>query len=391
MPTGQQYATNVPQTTLTASINAAAPSMQVLSATGWPAAPFTAILDIGTSSQEPVDVTAVVGTTFTITRAIDGTSAFSHGPGFTAGTVTHGDIGRDFREARTHMDGATNQHGVGVGNDLVGTGTAQNLSNKTIVAGTYSGTQSMGSGAWSGTGGLTEATLAFSGLTGAATSTTRFAGTVTGDPPTSGTFTTGDLVYSTNYRGWWICTAGGTPGTWAAVGRHLLVTSSPVSGTVTFSSIPANYSHLVVEYVARTSNAGGGGHDYITMQLNGSSSNNYTWRAYGVGQTGAGAPAVFTDGSTGFNTQMNCGIVWSSKFATAGSGRGYIEIPYYADTTFFKEIHWNGSSGDGTNSSLTVNGGGNYNASAGAVTSFSISTSTGSFLTGTTFKLYGVA
>lgn len=131
MPTGQQYATNVPQTTLTGSVNASATSLSVASSSGWPATPFTACLDIGTSTQEPVDVTAVVGTTWTVTRNIDGTTGFSHAIG---ATVTHADIGRDFREARTHMDASTNVHGLSGGAAVVGDIQTQTLTNKTLTA-----------------------------------------------------------------------------------------------------------------------------------------------------------------------------------------------------------------------------------------------------------------
>lgn len=137
MPTGQQYATNVPQTTLTGSINASATSFSVASSASWPSVPFTAVLDIGTSTQEPVDVTAVVGTTWSVTRNIDGTTGFSHAIG---ATVTHADIGRDFREARTHMDASTNVHGLTGGAAVVGDTQTQTLTNKTITSPSIGGT-----------------------------------------------------------------------------------------------------------------------------------------------------------------------------------------------------------------------------------------------------------
>ena len=138
MPTGQQYATNVPQTTLVAGINSAATSFQVASSTNWPNTPFTAILDLGQSNQEPVDVTVVSGVNWTVTRAIDNTTALSHAAN---ATVTHGDIGRDFRELRSHIDASTSNdaageavHGLGVGSTVVGTLETQTLQHKSLAA-----------------------------------------------------------------------------------------------------------------------------------------------------------------------------------------------------------------------------------------------------------------
>lgn len=139
MPTGQQYATNVPQTTLASGITAVATSFVVASSSNWPATPFTAVIDIGNSIQEPVDVTNVSGTTWTVTRAIDGTTAFAHA---TNATVTHADIGRDFREARTHMDATsgTNAHGLANSSFVVGTLDTQTLTNKSLTSPTITGT-----------------------------------------------------------------------------------------------------------------------------------------------------------------------------------------------------------------------------------------------------------
>jgi hypothetical protein len=130
MPTGQQYATNVPQATLTAGIAAGTTSFAVNSLSSWPATPFTAVLEIDTTLQEPIDVTGVSGNTITAcTRAIDGTTAFAHSAN---ANLTHADIGRDFREARTHMDASTGVHGVA--GAVVGTTDSQTLTNKTLTA-----------------------------------------------------------------------------------------------------------------------------------------------------------------------------------------------------------------------------------------------------------------
>ena len=137
MPTGQNYSTNVPQTTLTSQVNATTTTFPVASSTGWPSTPFTAVVDVGLSTQEPVDVTTIVGTTWTVTRNIDGTVGFAHANG---ATVTHADIGRDFRESRAHIDAASSNdstghavHGLQASSAVVGTTDTQTLTNKTAT------------------------------------------------------------------------------------------------------------------------------------------------------------------------------------------------------------------------------------------------------------------
>lgn len=96
---------------------------------GLPATPFTLVLDPSTASEEIVTVTGVSGTTLTITRAQDGTSAVTHSAG--AG-VRHMATARDFTEAAAHADATANIHGLTGGAVLVGTTTAQTLTGKTI-------------------------------------------------------------------------------------------------------------------------------------------------------------------------------------------------------------------------------------------------------------------
>lgn len=157
MPFSQHYGTNVPQVVLTAPLTSSATLATVSSSAGWPATPYTAVFGIGTALQEAVDVTGVSGLQWTITRGVDGTLSQAHA---TNETVTHGDIGRDFREARAHLDSigpsdstGYNVHGLALG-PVAGVADTQTLTNKTISAGTYTGAQTMGSGAWTGTGSI---------------------------------------------------------------------------------------------------------------------------------------------------------------------------------------------------------------------------------------------
>ena len=71
--TNRNYSNIALDTTLAASITAGDLTLTVASALGWPAAPFAAVLDPGSLTiEEVVQVTLVVGTTFTITLPIAG-------------------------------------------------------------------------------------------------------------------------------------------------------------------------------------------------------------------------------------------------------------------------------------------------------------------------------
>ena len=95
-------------TALSSGVNTSATTLVVDSVAGWPAStPFTIALDRGTASEELAEVTAVVGTTLTVTRGIDGSSAKAH----TAGaTVEHCVSARDFDEGNAHTSGTSQSH-----------------------------------------------------------------------------------------------------------------------------------------------------------------------------------------------------------------------------------------------------------------------------------------
>ncbi len=152
MPT-RQYSSRSQQSTLTSAITAGAATMTVVSGTallGGVTIPsgrtFTLVIDVDTALEEIVDATAVSTNTFTITRAIDGSSAQSHSAG---AVVRHMAIGRDYRDANLHTqasasyndgDGnAQSMHGITSGEgDVVGTLKTQTLTNKTLTAPTIS-------------------------------------------------------------------------------------------------------------------------------------------------------------------------------------------------------------------------------------------------------------
>ena len=103
------YSSTAVATTLSASANNSTTSITVTALSGYPAQfPYTAIIDPDTASEEVVTVTAASGTTLTVTRGSDGTSAVSHNAG---AVFRHGVSARDFDETNSHVnDSSTDVH-----------------------------------------------------------------------------------------------------------------------------------------------------------------------------------------------------------------------------------------------------------------------------------------
>jgi hypothetical protein len=126
-----RYYANAPATTLAASCTNSATSILVSSVTGFPIQyPYTLILDRGTISEEAVSVTAAAGTTLTVTRHIDSTTAFAHSTG---AVVEHGVTAQDVREPNAHINLASGVHGVA--GAVVGTTDVQVVTNKDLTSG----------------------------------------------------------------------------------------------------------------------------------------------------------------------------------------------------------------------------------------------------------------
>jgi hypothetical protein len=134
MPTiARYYSSTAAKTTLSQAIDASttSTSLSLAAASGLPSQyPFTLILEKDTANEEIVTVTALVGTAYTVTRGVDGTSSKAHSVG---AVVEHGVSALDFSDFRTH-EAATNAHGVT--GDIVGTGGAQTLTGKTLTTAT---------------------------------------------------------------------------------------------------------------------------------------------------------------------------------------------------------------------------------------------------------------
>jgi hypothetical protein len=127
--------TNTGQTsTLVSAIGATDTSFTLNNYAGDPTPPFTAALGRGTVSEEVVLVTAVNGSTVTVSRGYDQTSAQAQGAGTTFQEVV---AAIDFREANAHVNATTGVHGTT--GAIVDTTSAQTLANKTLTSPTVNG------------------------------------------------------------------------------------------------------------------------------------------------------------------------------------------------------------------------------------------------------------
>jgi hypothetical protein len=97
---------------------------------------FTIVIDPDTALEEVVDIYSpstnpVSGNNLTIVRGVDGSSAQDHSAG---AVVRHMIIGRDLREANTHIEASAAVHGLA--GTVVGTTDAQALTNKDLSSAT---------------------------------------------------------------------------------------------------------------------------------------------------------------------------------------------------------------------------------------------------------------
>lgn len=123
----QNYTNTASVATVSGStVSSGATSMTVANFSGWPSVPFWAIVNRGTVSAEVVKVTNVAGSTLTISRGQDGTTASSHNVGE---TVEHIIPAYAANLAESHPEVTTGAHGIT--GDPVGTTQAQTLTNKT--------------------------------------------------------------------------------------------------------------------------------------------------------------------------------------------------------------------------------------------------------------------
>ena len=137
--TTRKYSSRSQQTTLSGGLTSSGTSATVISGSSLlggitvsAGETFTIVIDPDTALEEIVDVTATSGNTFTITRAIDGSTGQAHSAG---AIVRHMAIGRDYRETNTHIENTTTAHGITLAN-LIKTSDTGTVTSTMILDGT---------------------------------------------------------------------------------------------------------------------------------------------------------------------------------------------------------------------------------------------------------------
>lgn len=343
-----RYYANAPATTLSTGCTAGATSITVASVSGFPVTfPYTIIIDRGEATEEVLEVTAAGGTTLTVTRGVDSTTAFAHA---TAAVVEHGISARDLREPNLHVNSNNNVHGVT--GDVVGTTDSQALTNKDLTSATNTLPSQPPIGSvlmWSGSSAPTNYLLCDGSAVSRTTYATLFAvtGTTFGAGNGSTTFNLPDLRDRV---------AMGVSGTKARGS-----TGGSATVTLTTTQLPA-HTHTTAAHthtIAHTHNmnhthsdtGSSGTHDHDTQNsATDGTTNNVIRRGsvsdFTTGNTDQILPAgahthtvPSFSGSTGAESNANTNNISSGATTSTGSGSSFsILNPYVALNYIIKAL-----------------------------------------------------
>jgi hypothetical protein len=218
-------------------------------------------------------------------------------------------------------------------------------------------------------------------MTGAATGSGGLAGQTSLAAPSSGTYVTGDIVVDGGFGTTWVCTSGGSPGSWSANPTQISTqTLGSNAASVTFSSIPA-FNHISVVWKARSSAAVLA--EQLYLRFNGDSAAHYFWEKV------EGNNATLTSGSSGGAVAfVQMGTITGASGTANCFGSGNFTVAYFNDTTNFSSVQ--GTACTLVSSSNLYNGtySGLYNQ-ATSITSLTLFAATGNLVTGSRFSLYG--
>lgn len=178
----------------------------------------------------------------------------------------------------------------------------------------------------------------------------------------------------------------GAVSAWVSVGNVLIskTTLGSSTATVTFSSIPQDFTHLRLVCMVRSTKAAN--LDTMNLQINGDTGVHYEYANMTVSNGGTSSFATSSSGSS--SLVISAAITAGSAVAGVFS-RLFLDIPFYTDTTTgTKNVM---AQSNAAVNPLSVCGGNWIPTSTAAITQISLTVGSGSFLTASQFALYGVS
>jgi hypothetical protein len=190
------------------------------------------------------------------------------------------------------------------------------------------------------------------------------------------------MVADATYNVIWMCTAGGTPGTWVPLGGIVKLGTTNPTGASTNISVPSWVNSVMGMYTARTNNATTGG--YVNLQFNNDVASNYTWE-----QVLAGTNAVSGQNAGGAVTMIHIGTKTAANDTANYFGSGTFMVPNVKNTSMFKTAHSISNAPGSATAGFAGEHGGTWLSTA-AITSVTLVPDAGNFVTGSSFTLFGI-
>lgn len=220
--------------------------------------------------------------------------------------------------------------------------------------------------------------------TGATSGGGGYAGQVAGSSPASGSFVAGDFVHDGTLGTMWVCTTGGSPGTWSALPTLI---STVVLGTavssVTIPSLPA-FNNLRVVWHCRTNS--GNTSDNLVLTFNGDTAAHYVWEITSgtnttvTASSGTGATSILVGtavGGAGTSGVYSNGALDIVGFSQAASGHSLTVTG-----------HWYACWSNSAATNQVGMTGGLYNPTA-TVTSLTLTPAAGQLVANSVISVYG--
>lgn len=171
---------------------------------------------------------------------------------------------------------------------------------------------------------------------------------------------------------------------WPANSYYQIATTTVGAGgasDITFSSIPATYTHLQIRGIGRTARANV--EDGLYFRFNGTTTGYNDHQLYGSGSV------IQAFGNTGSDTEMETYVMPGNNAASGIFGVAIIDILDYANTNKFKTLRQlGGFDNNSTNGRISVNSGLWRNTNA--ITSVTLIGGNSTWVQYTQFDLYGI-